>query len=138
MSIVTVFLMRLLLGQSLVLRAIWMGWYVLCLRLWGCSWCCKIFTWDCGYYGEVARWVVEIFFWVLVEGVGTLVLVFEVGDDFLEIIFAERGKYFFLVLFADDYVAGLAGGTWLASTLSLLGVVSITSFWIIYNYSNMI
>lgn len=46
-----------------------------------------------------------IFCVVLCLGMRTLVIVFEVRYYFFEVIFAEGGEDFFLVLFANNYMA---------------------------------
>lgn len=50
-----------------------------------------------------------IFFLVLCVGECTLVIIFEVGYYFFEVVFAEGGKDFFLILFAYDNMAKCKG-----------------------------
>ena len=45
-----------------------------------------------------------IFCVVLIVVGCTLILIFKIGDNLLEIVFAERGKDFFLVFFANNDV----------------------------------
>lgn len=66
----------------------------------------------------------------------TLVIVFEVGDDLFEVVFAEGGEYLFLVLFAHDDVTGSAYGYFISFYIEFISRAFSYIFEIITNYPN--
>lgn len=50
----------------------------------------------------------------------TDIFVIKIGDDFLEVIFAEGCKYFLLVLFADHDVTMLMRGYFMSFYMELM------------------